>query len=110
MDGNLATQPNWQRQALCRQLAAEGLDMDSLFFPTTKRPYPGKVVSLDDQTSYRGARKVCNRCPVRVECLEWELEIESDLGGMVRAGLGMFGGKTPRERAVIIKQRMKGTA
>lgn len=46
---------------------------------------------------YKMARNLCNRCPVRAQCLEYALSNEEEFG--------MFGGLTPKERH---KLKMKG--
>ncbi len=65
---------SWQNQALCR-------DMDTnMFFP-------------DRGSSGKKALKVCKKCPVQFECLEWALETEQRHG--------IWGGKTATERKNI---------
>lgn len=39
------------------------------------------------------AKRVCRSCPVRLECLEYALEIKD--------GFGIWGGLTPKERSKI---------
>lgn len=41
------------------------------------------------------AKRICNECPVRIDCLEWALKNDERYG--------VWGGTTPRERA-----RLKG--
>ena len=66
----------WVRDALCAQVDAD------LFFPEKGgTPYP--------------AKRVCRTCPVAAECLEYALTS--------RERFGVFGGKTPNERAAIIR-------
>ena len=66
------------------------------FFPSSRQT----PTSLE--RSYLKARKVCMTCPVRVECLEWELQYELLSG---RGVPGMFGGLTPRERQKVLRER-----
>ena len=67
---------HWQDRAACREIGAEA------FFP----PDAGKAVP-----DYAQARRVCRRCPVKAECLDFALRLD------IREGL--FGGLTPRQRA-----------
>jgi len=50
-----------------------------------------------DKLSYRIARSFCNRCPVRVQCLDYAIT-NKEPGGM-------WGGKSPSERAKLRKSR-----
>lgn len=49
------------------------------------------------ENSYRIARAVCHRCPVRLDCLEHALTHGEPYG--------MWGGTTPDERRAIRRQR-----
>lgn len=68
----------WRELAAC-------LGMDPTLF------FPARGQSCDI------ARDVCARCPVRVECLEYALELKLDEG--------VFGGESGRERKRIRRQR-----
>lgn len=68
----------WQQAARCRDLDS------SLFFPAR------------GESSNR-ARAVCAECPVSSNCLEMAIT--------ERLEVGIFGGKTPRERKVLRRQR-----
>lgn len=46
---------------------------------------------------YDAARSVCNTCPVKVDCLEFALEVDDRHG--------MWGGLSPQEREKVRKQR-----
>jgi len=50
-----------------------------------------------DKLSYRIARSFCNRCPVRMQCLDYAIT-NKEPGGM-------WGGKSPSERAKLRKSR-----
>ena len=50
-----------------------------------------------DKQTYRIARTFCNRCPVRVQCLEYAVS-NQEPGGM-------WGGKSPAERVKLRKSR-----
>jgi len=68
----------WRDQAVCRQTDPE------IFFPAKGE-------------SVRAAKRVCQQCPVRSECLEHAIERrESD---------GVWGGTSPRERRAIARER-----
>lgn len=43
--------------------------------------------------SYTDARKLCNQCPVKAQCLAYALANEEEFG--------MWGGATPRERQAM---------
>lgn len=85
--------PDWMEDALCATIP----NARNLFFLDWKG---GNGVH-----TYKQARKICFQCPVRVECLEWELAIEEQTGKCE----GMFGGRSPIERRAMIKRRKKGT-
>ncbi|TDC48851.1 WhiB family transcriptional regulator [Micromonospora sp. KC207] len=63
--------PEWQEQALCSQTDPEA------FFP-------------EKGGSTREAKRICSRCEVKTECLEWALEIDERFG--------VLGGLSERER------------
>jgi hypothetical protein len=66
--------------------------------PPCQTTDPDLWFSYDEtQTKYRVARSFCNRCPVRRECLESALANNEQFG--------MWGGLTPRERGLLLKQK-----
>lgn len=67
----------WQEQALCAQTDPEA------FFP-------------EKGGSTREAKKVCQSCSVRAECLEYALEMDERFG--------IWGGLSERERRRLKKQ------
>lgn len=73
----------WHLLAACRD------EDPDLFFPERE--------DASDAGSYLAARMICNRCPVRAECLATALAEERGRGASYRHG--MFGGLTPGERA-----------
>jgi len=75
----------WEKRAACA-----GMD-PAIFFPA-----PGRG-------TYRQARAICGRCPVRDECLESTLRAEQSVAGIRR---GMFGGLTPAERDALETTRV----
>lgn len=85
----------WQDDGLCREVG------DALFFP-------------DDEGArahrYTGARAICAKCPVQVECLDDAMSREGDATREYRAGL--WGGLSPEQRANLAKTRRppKGAA
>ncbi|WP_372451397.1 WhiB family transcriptional regulator [Mycolicibacter acidiphilus] len=66
-----ATNEQWQERALCAQTDPEA------FFP-------------EKGGSTREAKKICQRCPVRAECLEYALAHDERFG--------IWGGLSERER------------
>lgn len=66
-----AAEENWQDRALCAQTDPEA------FFP-------------EKGGSTREAKKICQRCPVRAECLEYALAHDERFG--------IWGGLSERER------------
>lgn len=71
----LGDAPEWRDLALCREA-----DPDAWF------PEPGN--------SAHAAKRICRRCPVRVECLTYALD--------TRQPDGVWGGKSERERHKLI--------
>jgi hypothetical protein len=69
---------SWRDEALCR-----GKHTD-LWFP----PFPDER-SVPEKSYYEIAKMVCEHCPVQSQCLESGVDEE----------FGVFGGRTPRERA-----------
>lgn len=70
-DADTATNEDWQERALCAQTDPEA------FFP-------------EKGGSTREAKKICQRCPVRAECLEYALAHDERFG--------IWGGLSERER------------
>jgi WhiB family redox-sensing transcriptional regulator len=80
----------WQDSALCAQSDPER------WFP----PKGGNLTS---------ARRICERCPVTEQCLEYALEIESR--PEVQGRFGIYGGKTASERDdIVIARRAESAA
>lgn len=63
---------HWSQQAICR----DAPDMQ----------FPGS----GDEYALAAAKKVCGRCPVRLQCLEWALDTKEPFG--------VLGGYSERER------------
>ena len=72
------SEQGWMLQARCRSLAP------SEFFPS-------------DGVGVDKARKICDQCPVKVECLEYALTYRIDHG--------VWGGASERERRRILRRR-----
>jgi WhiB family transcriptional regulator, redox-sensing transcriptional regulator len=72
---------DWRDEALCAEI-----DRD-LFFP-------------ERGETARTARKVCARCEVRAECLEWALSLRAE-----DDEYGVLGGTTATERRSLRRQR-----
>ena len=78
--------PDWRTQAAC-------LDRDpELFFP-----HPS-----DETVADQVALKWCSTCPVTEQCLKAALAFERGQDSM---RFGIWGGRTPEERARIDRQR-----
>jgi WhiB family redox-sensing transcriptional regulator len=52
-----------------------------------------------DKQTYRIARTFCNRCPVRVQCLDYAITNQEPAG--------MWGGKSPAERIKLKHDRKR---
>lgn len=72
----------------------------------TRAACRGKATAYDDpwhpegqgaSQRERDAKALCSPCPVRAECLAYALTFERELAAESR--FGVFGGKTPEERA-----------
>lgn len=77
----------WRLRAACRDRP----DADNLFFPKREG-----VVAV------RAARRVCQPCPVRKQCLEFVLELEAQLDA---DRYGIFAGFSGAERDQIHRCR-----
>lgn len=58
------------------------------------------------------AKRICAGCPVRVECLDYALALEEDVGELTARYLGVWGGLSSPERAELraTRRRLKETA
>ena len=74
----IGERPGWHTEAVCRDTDPE------IFFPTD-----GMGVLI--------AQRICNRCPVREECLEYALTNNEDHG--------VWGGESERGRRKIRRRR-----
>lgn len=84
--------PKWMNDALCREVGIE------LFFGEGSGSH-----------SYRDARRICQRCEVIDECLQWGLQVDVQ---SLKSGdrHGMFGGLTPNEREKYQAEHGKAVA
>jgi WhiB family redox-sensing transcriptional regulator len=73
---------DWRDQALCTQTDPEA------FFPAQ---------DVTTGLTRRVTRRMCQDCPVRPECLEFALTLES-------VPAGIWGGMTERERRLLKRQ------
>jgi hypothetical protein len=73
-------QPPWHRDANCSGLDVE----DALKF------FGDSVDPMSAMTQHRWAQMFCRECPVRMECLNWCLDTESQFG--------VWGGMTESQR------------
>lgn len=67
----------WMKDAMCK-------GKTEMFFPNEEEAR-GKAYGM-----YMVAKKICNECPVRAQCLKYALDEQ--------LFFGVFGGKTPKER------------
>lgn len=74
------TNESWKDRALCI-----GMDSDIFFPERDNKPIVG------GKGIYSRARKVCEKCPVRSQCLQYAFHFN-----MIE--FGMFGGLSPQER------------
>jgi WhiB family transcriptional regulator, redox-sensing transcriptional regulator len=82
---SLAVPGRWAERASCAQT-----DPDAWF--------PGKGRRELTQL----AKRICARCPVRAQCLEYALSGADTWGGIAT---GIWGGATPQERDQLRQQR-----
>lgn len=75
--------PRWQAQAACRT------EPRTRFFPG-----PG------DSATFAAAVAICQRCPVRAECLEFALKFEEKES---TARFGVWGGMSARSRGRMLR-------
>lgn len=71
---------DWRHYAACL-----GTDLD-LWFPVAVEGTPAYVAQVTE------AKSICARCPVRAQCLEWALAVQSD---------GVAGGLDASERSAL---------
>jgi WhiB family redox-sensing transcriptional regulator len=74
--------PSWAENAACRGLAGGETDWW----------HPGDRRGTEARVAYAVARRVCQTCPVRLECCKYGLALLPLMGVA-----GMFGGLTPPE-------------
>jgi WhiB family redox-sensing transcriptional regulator len=80
----------WQERGRCR-----GLDTE-LFYPPLESETPRQRRARES-----AAKAVCSGCPVRGECLAWALASDERLG--------VWGGKSERERELLAGHRQRRT-
>jgi WhiB family redox-sensing transcriptional regulator len=78
---------DWRHKAACREEDPE------LFFPVGMTG-PALLQAAE-------AKKVCRRCPVRTQCLDWALKTGQDAG--------VWGGMTEDERRDLSRDRARWT-
>lgn len=91
MDDQTPPRPKKTLSSWAGQAACAGYETN-LWFPETPQ----------GRDYFAKARAVCNECEVRVDCLEFALSFEQD-----EDRFGMYGGKSPKERAKIRDERMR---
>ncbi|WP_369183302.1 WhiB family transcriptional regulator [Streptomyces sp. Y1] len=88
-------QDRWDEKAACKGLDLEG------FFPVGDGGKAGAAL-------YWQAVRVCQGCPVRVECLRFAMRAEGKCARASRSGV--FGGMTPAERDELYQHRVQAAA
>lgn len=86
---------DWMAAAACKD---KPLDW---WFPEFGDAGPGRGNRVGGQ--YQRARDICDRCPVRAECLDEAMRMERGVSHNFRHG--MVGGLTPREREALSRKR-----
>lgn len=81
----LATNLDWAADALCAEFIDDGTWFD------------------DHDANVQYARTVCDRCPVKADCLEVAMTAEGDTGAGIR--YGVFGGLTGAQRYQLFLAR-----
>ncbi|ACU53208.1 transcription factor WhiB [Acidimicrobium ferrooxidans DSM 10331] len=81
---------SWRERAQCR-----GVGFD-VFFPPEDPRMEGLAQRRQREAS---AKRICARCPVAGECLEWALEN--------RETRGIWGGRTELERKAILRAQRR---
>jgi WhiB family redox-sensing transcriptional regulator len=68
----------------------------TVFFPDMERGSAGTHV-------WAQARAICSGCPVKSECLEFQMKFEEATGRRD----GMWGGLSPKERELLFHERIR---
>ena len=92
---NAPTPPN-TTHAPQKPVERRGVDVDVA--PRGARKAAVRAAGADDVAA-AFARKICFRCPVRIDCAQWAIKANEDYG--------VFGGASPRQRQ---KMKSLGTA
>lgn len=83
----------WLERAVCATMT----DLPpEVFFPEIER-------GNHDQRVWDRAKEICQDCPVKMECLEYQMKFEEESGRRD----GMWGGLTPKQREHLFWERMK---
>lgn len=59
------------------------------------------IFFAEDEFTQKRAQSICNNCPIRQECLDWALFIESSL--TPEDVWGIYGGKTAMQRIQLLE-------
>lgn len=78
--GAIRGAPAWMAEAACAQADPEAW-------------WPGK----GESDAVRYAKRVCGRCDVTAQCLEWAISTGETVG--------IYGGLTPKERRRVVRER-----
>lgn len=84
---------NWRNKAACK-----GVPTDVFFHNRGGNKY---------RDPYREAKQHCADCPVRLECLQWVMSMETE---PTVGRYGYYGGMTPQERLELARTWRKTSA
>jgi WhiB family transcriptional regulator, redox-sensing transcriptional regulator len=88
MDSTVLWDESWVKEAAC-----SGMD-PNIFYPPQYGDYKELVAY---------AKSICDKCPVREQCLDYALSHHTNSLG----SHGIWGGKTVRERRAINRERKR---
>lgn len=87
-----ATPIDWRELALCAEVGSDMFFVDDV--------EPNEALRQANER-YPAAKRVCQACPVRAECLDFEMRIEGSKHATHR--FGIFGGLSPYQRHQLYK-------
>ena len=86
-------------------ISSEPWQVEAACIEVGPAPWDTTGDALDDLN--RAALVICGRCPVRSECLEFAMRTET---GSKHNRSGIFGGRTPAQRAALAAKRATPTS
>jgi len=84
---------NWRDKAACK-----GVPVEVFFHNRGGNKY---------RDPYQQARQHCAACPVRLECLQWIMSVETE---PTVGRWGYYGGMTPQQRLDLARRQRVGSA